>query len=306
MILGIDTSCYTTSAAVCDKSGILCDARKVLEVPAGGRGLRQSEALFQHIKNLPLIMKKVGESIDLKQLDGVIVSRTPRPADGSYMPVFTAGCAVAESVAAALKVPVYYTSHQEGHIMAALYSCGCEVKDNEFVSVHISGGTTEILRTVRTEKGFDFEICARSLDLHAGQLIDRLGVSLGMKFPCGSELDSLAFNEQDGLKMPVTLKGADIHFSGAESYMKKYLEEGRPKEKIARGLIEAIGKSLVRSLDYIYNEKPFETVIMGGGVSASRTLRQTVKSDKYKILFADARYSTDNACGTALIGEFLR
>ena len=190
--------------------------------------------------------------------------------------------------------------------MAALYSCGCEVTDSEFVSVHISGGTTELLRTVRTDTGFDFEICGKSLDLHAGQLIDRLGVSLGMKFPCGAELDRLAFNVQDGLKMPVTLKGADIHFSGAESYMKKYLKENKPKEKIARGLLEAVGASLMKSLDYMYSQKPFDTVLIGGGVSASGILRQMMKSDRYKILFADKRYSTDNACGTALIGEFLR
>ncbi len=306
MILGIDTSCYTTSVAVCEGEKIICDNRKPLEVIKGNRGLRQSEAVFQHIKALPELIKKAADICDFSKLDGVIASRFPRPLEGSYMPVFTAGCAVAESIAAALNIPLYFTSHQEGHIMAALKSCGEEITDSEFVSVHISGGTTELLLTKTTDTGFDFEIAGGSLDLHAGQLIDRCGVLMGMSFPCGKEFDDLALTAKKGLKMPVTLKGTDIHFSGAESYIMRYISENGKKEEIARGVFECIGESLMKALDFIYAKKPFKTVIMGGGVSASAFLRNMMKSEKYKILFADKTYSTDNACGIALIGELLR
>lgn len=306
MILGIDTSCYTTSVAISEGEKIICDFRKPLEVLKGNRGLRQSEAVFQHIKALPELIKKAAGTCNFNKLDGVIVSRSPRPLDGSYMPVFTAGCAFAESISAALNIPLYFTSHQEGHIMAALKSCGHKIEDSEFVSVHISGGTTELLLTKKTDTGFDFEIAGGSLDLHAGQLIDRCGVLMGMGFPCGKELDALAAKAEKGLKMPVTLKGTDIHFSGAESYVKRYISENKKKDEIARGVFECIGASLMKTLDGIYVKNPFKTVIMGGGVSASAFLRNTMKSDKYKILFADKKYSTDNACGTALIGELLR
>ena len=305
MILGIDTSCYTTSVALCHEGKILYDLRSPLKVKEGERGLRQSDGVFIHIKALPVLLEQLGKEMCLKDIEAVTVSTKPRPEEGSYMPVFTAGYSVAKSISHALCVPLYETSHQEGHIMAALESCGETVSDR-FISVHISGGTTEVLNTTKTPSGFSLECIAGSLDLHAGQLIDRIGVSMGKSFPCGKELDSLALSVSDSVKLPVTLKGADFHLSGAEAQAMRLLEEGAEPGAVAKGVLECIGNSLIRSLDTIYEKSPFGQVLLGGGVSASKVLRNHLKSDKYKILFGDPKYSTDNACGVALIGDKLR
>ncbi len=306
MILGVDTSCYTTSLALCHEGEILADIRKPLEVKQGERGLRQADGVFMHIKALPELMGKLSKVQDLSRISAVCVSKTPTPAEGSYMPVFMAGYSAASCMASAMSVPLHTTSHQEGHIMAALESCGESIPHDEFISIHISGGTTDIMRTKSTPVGFQLERVATSLDVHAGQLVDRCGVLMGMKFPCGAELDALAMTSEKEEKMPVTLKGADMHLSGAEAYVIRLIESGADPGAVAKGLLSCIGKSLMKSLDVLYKEKPFENVVVGGGVSASALLRGLMKSDKYKILFADKKFSTDNACGVAMIGEKLR
>ena len=114
-ILGIDTSNYKTSIALTDEMGIVCDLRRFLTVKQGTRGLRQSEALFQHVKNLPELFGEMrggyGDSIA-----AVSYSERPRPVEGSYMPCFLAGKSFAESLASVLGVPALGYSHQEGHI----------------------------------------------------------------------------------------------------------------------------------------------------------------------------------------------
>src|SRR5690606_7183010 len=120
--LGIDTSAYTTSVALVGVDGqLLADARTVLAVPAGSRGLRQSEAVFQHIRRLPELMERVMGSGRARVM-AVAASTAPRPVPDSYMPVFKAGEAVARAVAAALGVPFVPLSHQEGHVWAGLWS----------------------------------------------------------------------------------------------------------------------------------------------------------------------------------------
>jgi len=303
VILGIDTSCYTTSVAVCKDGNILFDLRSPLNVAEGNRGLRQSDGVFMHTKALPHLISQLSEKVDMKTIRGVAVSTKPRPEEGSYMPVFLAGYSVAKSISCALGVPLFETSHQEGHVMAALATCGETLSDRSFVSLHVSGGTTEVLRTTPTQNGFSLSLEAGSLDLHAGQLIDRIGVAMGMKFPCGKELDTLALTCQKGEKLPVTLKGASFHLSGAEAQALKLLEKGCDPCALARGIIEAVALSLKKSLDTLYKEKPFETVVAAGGVTASKVMRETLKSKNYRVLFADPRFSTDNACGVAILGE---
>ncbi len=303
MILGIDTSCYTTSVAVCRDGEILHDLRSPLNVAEGNRGLRQSDGVFLHTKALPELISQISEKIDMKALRGVSVSTKPRPEEGSYMPVFLAGYSVAKSISCALSVPLFETSHQEGHVMAALATGMEAVTDSEFISLHVSGGTTEILLTSPHDKGFTLSLEAGSLDLHAGQLVDRIGVAMGMKFPCGKELDALALTSEKGEKLPVTLKGTSFHLSGAEAQAMKLLEKECDRGALARGVLETVALSLKKSLDTLYKEKPFGTVVAAGGVTASTVMRETLKSKNYRVIFANPRFSTDNACGVALLGE---
>ena len=191
--VGFDTSNYTSSVAAFDgERGE--NASRLLPVRAGELGLRQSEALFSHIKRLPELSDRLFAHIDPAEIRAVGVSTRPRAVEGSYMPCFLAGECQAKVLAAALHLPVYELSHQQGHIAAVLWSAGrLDLLGSDFLAWHLSGGTTELLY-VRSSASGDLD-CTRiggSTDISAGQLIDRTGQLLGLDFPSGRALDRLA------------------------------------------------------------------------------------------------------------------
>ena len=239
MFLGIDTSCYTTSVAIVSENGeIVADRRILLSVGEGKRGLRQSEAVFQHVKNLPVLISDVREF--LPYVKAVAVSAKPRNLEDSYMPVFVAGKGFAETVAASLDVPLILTDHQNGHIMAAVKSAGFK-PDGKFIAIHLSGGTTEFLLT----DGEKSEIIGKTLDIPAGQLVDRTGVMCGVSFPCGKEMDNAKIPTD--IKLPVSVKGSDINFSGAEIQAQRLFESGTPRGEIYTAVFECIARSLEKA-----------------------------------------------------------
>ena len=122
--LGIDTSNYTTSVSVVDNGEVVLNLKSPLKVRQGQLGLRQSDAVFYHISNLPELMERLSASEPVKNYSAVGCSARPRDAEGSYMPCFLAGVAAAHSAAAVLGVPVFEFSHQAGHIAAAVFSSG--------------------------------------------------------------------------------------------------------------------------------------------------------------------------------------
>ena len=202
VILAIDTSNYTTSVAVLSVEGeLIANLKRPLRVKAGERGLRQSDAVFAHTVNLPDIMAEARGYLAGRKVVAVGVSEKPRNREGSYMPCFLSGVAAAESVAAALGSPVYKFSHQCGHIMAAVYSSkNYKVLDGDFMAYHISGGTTELVTVSPTDRAFLAETVGGTADVNAGQLIDRVGVYMGLPFPSGKFIEELAL--QNTAKIP--------------------------------------------------------------------------------------------------------
>ena len=200
VIIGIDTSNYTTSCAVCSLDGeILENYKELLPVKAGENGLRQSDAVFAHVKNFQIISNKIKEKHAKYEIVAIGYSSFPRDVSGSYMPCFLVGSAVAEMISALYNIPAFSFSHQSGHIQAALYSSKLDASER-FVAFHVSGGTTEILLVNPNNKSFDISLLGGSVDLHAGQAIDRIGVKMGLKFPCGKEIERLA--TENTLKIP--------------------------------------------------------------------------------------------------------
>lgn len=300
--LGFDTSNYTTSVACCGDISI--NERRLLEVKKGDRGLRQSDALFQHIKKLPDLFEKISDNIDMKKVGGIGVSTTPRRVDGSYMPVFLAGHGYAKVCADALGVPLYAFSHQEGHIMAGIHSCGdFSLLEKPFISVHLSGGTCEILLSEYQEGHFESEIIGGTKDISAGQLIDRVGVALGLDFPCGKELEKISQKAEKTIKLPVNSNDGYINFSGIETKALSLIGK-QEDEVLAYSLFDAISKALSNSLNFLVNKYGIENILIVGGVASNSIIKNSLCKDVCaKVSFASVEYSTDNAYGTALLCE---
>lgn len=300
--LGIDTSNYTTSAALfCLSSGRLVQKKKLLTVAPGHAGLRQSEALFQHVKNLPEVAGQLLRENPC-EIAAVGVSLRPRNVEGSYMPCFLAGESTARTVAAAVGAPFFGFSHQEGHIAAALVSCGAEelYSGVRFIAFHVSGGTTEAVLACGKGKGFDITPVAGSLDLKAGQAVDRVGLMLGLSFPCGPELEKLALKSSRKFKITPFLRGADCSLSGIENKCAAMLSAGEPEEDIASYCIQAIIAALDGMAEALLREYPGIPLLFAGGVTANSIIREKFRK-KYDALFAEPSFSSDNAAGIAVL-----
>lgn len=293
IFLGFDTSNYTTSVAAVGDT--LINLRKIIDVKEGMRGIRQSDGVFAHIKELPRLFGEL--DIDFSKVSGVGVSTKPRNQEGSYMPVFLAGESFAMVISKALGVPLYTFSHQDGHIMAGIMSGGFyELLDSPFTCVHLSGGTTEILNCEYKNNSFSAEIIGGTKDISAGQLLDRLGVALGMKFPCGKEIDALSLLQgAQVLKIKTSTDGGFINFSGAETKLLSQVGKEKP-ETLTKSALYTIGKSLEDALSFQNTGR----VLFVGGVSSNTYLRWYLSENiSAKTYFASCELSSDNAVGIA-------
>lgn len=302
--VGIDTSNYTTSVAVSDLDGqIIANLKRPLPVKSGECGLRQSDAVFAHIKNLPDIMAELATYLSDREPLAIGVSVTPRDAEGSYMPCFLSGRAAAYSLSAASGATVFEFSHQSGHIMAAAYSSGASDKlfAGRFLAFHVSGGTTEALLVTPNEDSFSVEIVGGTLDLNAGQLIDRTGVVLGIDFPCGAALEQLAssFGGKPE-KVRVSVKDGYCNLSGIENKAKAHYDATADKAATAALVFEAICDNLIamtKQLTEKYGDMP---VLFAGGVMSNTYMREKLKA-RFDAHFSEPAFSADNAAGIALL-----
>ena len=301
-VLGIDTSNYTTSAALYDtESKTIIQRKKLLPVKEGQLGLRQSDAVFHHVQQLPEIIGSLFEEIDTLP-EAVGVSVKPRPIEGSYMPCFEVGRSVAEQIGSILKVPVYRFSHQEGHIAAALYSANRFFDmDEKLIAFHLSGGTTEAVLAERSSSGFSVEYICGSLDLKAGQAVDRVAGMLGLPFPGGLHLDKLAAQCNEKIRVKPTLKGLDCCLSGIENKCRKLIDEGRSPEYAARTCIEYICATLIEMVKRIYEKYGELPLLFAGGVSSNSIIREKLTKEFPGCMFAAPEFSCDNATGIALL-----
>ncbi len=334
-ILGIDTSNYKTSVAVLNGRSIISDLRRLLDVKAGEKGLRQSDAVFQHMKNLPELFEELMSNFYGK-ISAISYASKPRPVSGSYMPCFLSGENFARSIGIFLQVPVIGFSHQEGHIEAI--RAFSEMKYLEkYLACHFSGGTCEILKIVpastdrrrtvtegySTFSGentfYDIELVGGTKDISFGQVLDRAGVMMGFPFPCGNKMDEIACStgKTSGMLTPIKVFDGKVNLSGIDTQIKNKLTsltrgispaalETQLRDEFIREIMTRISDAVSELLIQTSQATGLKDVIMSGGVSASRFIRREI-SEKLEekgiiVYFDDMDLSSDNAVGIALLG----
>lgn len=301
-----DTSNYTTSFAVCDEEGrVVVNSKKLLSVSEGQRGLRQSDAVFQHTAAMEFVADSIA---DFKrncpgfEIAAVGASVRPRDVDGSYMPCFLVGKGVASVSAELMGVPFYEFSHQAGHVAAALYSAeALNIRSEKFIAFHVSGGTTDILLSEEFSNGtFKISRIGGTLDLNAGQVIDRIGVLMGLPFPAGVHMEKLALECMCKVpRFPGKIKGLDCNLSGLENKASKLYEESHNLQLTAAYTINAVGDILCKLSENIRSEYGNIPIVYAGGVMSCSILKKRLSA--YSDLFAEPSFSSDNAAGVALL-----
>ncbi len=302
MTLGFDTSNYKTSAAWFDGETGENEGR-LLDVPEGSLGLRQSDALFQHVKGLPEVYRALLDRRRPQEIAAVGASTKPREAEESYMPCFLAGESQGRLLAETLGVPFYPCSHQQGHLAAAAWSAGnLALLDRPFLAWHLSGGTTEFLLVEPDGPSVRATHLGGTGDLSAGQLIDRTGLRLGLAFPGGEMLDRLAMEAQAPDFFPVKVKEGQFSLSGVENRMQAMVEGGAEPPQIAAYVLGTILHAIEKTTQAARKTYPHHPVLYAGGVASSRFLRKTLEGQG-RAFFAEARYSADNALGAAILAH---
>ncbi len=299
--LGIDTSNYTTSVAVYNSdTGEIRQEKQLLPVTQGQLGLRQSDAVFLHVRQLGQLMESLLQ--DLPIITAVGVSLTPRDEEGSYMPCFLSGDMAARSLAAGLHIPRYGFSHQAGHIMAALFATHrLDLVDKSFLAFHISGGTTQcLLVEPDKQKVFRIATISETLDLNAGQVVDRVGKMLNLGFPAGPKLEQLASHSQKEYNPSPTLKDKDCCLSGVENQCAKMLEQGGKPEDVAYYCLCMLGATILEMTRRVKTRYPAMPLVYAGGVMSNKQIRAKVL-EQFEAEFAPPAFSSDNAAGIAVL-----
>lgn len=299
--IGMDTSCYASSVACVDGNGIVFQKKTMLSVESGERGLRQSDAVFLHVRNLEPLVRELFLAASEKEVQNICVSTQPTDAEDSYMPVFLAGLTVASAASSALKLPLLRTSHQRGHIRAALLGNEMLLHRDRFLALHLSGGTTDLLEVRLHDKRIDsVRRVGVSDDLHIGQFVDRVGVRLGLPFPAGPSLEELArCATQKIIKIPAALRGLNCSFSGPEAEAQRLIDGcAEPCE-----LAYAVYDCMARTVGKLLLAANAQEVLLCGGVAGSQLFRDLLEErTKAELLTARPGLSGDNAVGVALIG----
>lgn len=297
--LGFDTSNYTTSCAYFDgTAGENCS--RLLDVKPGELGLRQSDALFSHIKRLPELSDRLFAHIEPADIRAIGVSTRPRAVEGSYMPCFLAGECQARVLASALHVPLYTFSHQQGHIAAALWSVGrLDLLQQPHLAWHLSGGTTELLIVTPNGKNVNAEKLGGTTDISAGQLIDRTGQLLSMPFPSGKAIDAAA--KQTDAKDFFRVKVTDFSFSlsGVQNQINSYFEKAKNPAATAAFCLRSVIFAIRKATQNALKEYAGYPVVFSGGVASNSLLRE--KMSDLDAVFAAPEFSTDNAMGIAVL-----
>lgn len=301
LTLGIDTSNYATSLAVFDTQAqeVVCAVKRFLPVKPGERGLRQSDAVFHHTAALPEMLNEVAGQADFSRIGAVGVSERPRPVEGSYMPCFLTGLSAATAFAYGAGIPLVRTTHQQGHVTAAVFAAGgTELFRRRTLVFHISGGTTDLLLC---ENGRVLAQLGTSTDLYAGQAVDRIGVRMGFAFPAGEEVSRLAAECDVVIRPKVSVHGMNCSLSGLENQCDALLKSGKPRSYVAKYCLCAIGNVMLKMIEAARAEYPGLPVVAAGGVMSSDVIRREVMKKCRDIYFVPGKFASDNAIGTAIL-----
>ena len=302
-VIGIDTSNYTTSIAFFDGIGGM-NCPKLLPVQQGQLGLRQSDAVFSHIKSLPELSGRLFCDVNREDITAIGVSTRPRAVEGSYMPCFMVGLSHGKLLSDLLHVPMFEVSHQQGHVAASLWSADrLDLMDQPHLAWHLSGGTTELLLVEPDGKNVKCTRIGGTTDISAGQLIDRTGVMLELPFPAGKHVDQLSRMSSNTDLFKVKCPNMEFSFSGVQNKVEQYHLTHSPDDTAGFAL-RCVCHAVYQATCNALQAYPGLEVVFSGGVASNSMLRE--KLQPLNPIFAKPEFSTDNAMGVAVLAHRLK
>ncbi len=312
-ILGIETSCDETGLAIYDsEQGLLAEALySQIELHAEYGGVVPELASRDHIrKTLPLIEQVLDQAgMTRRQLDGIAYTAGP-----GLVGALMVGAMIGRSLAYALDIPAIGVHHMEGHLLAPM------LEENPpafpFIALLVSGGHTQLVRVDGIGR---YRLLGESLDDAAGEAFDKAAKMLGLGYPGGPEVARLADGGEEGRfvfpRPMVKHPGLDFSFSGLKTFTLNTVQSERDEEglisdqtraDIACAFQRAVVETLVIKCKRALKQEGLTRLVMAGGVSANRSLRENLEAALKKVnadvFYARPEFCTDNGAMIAYAG----
>ena len=309
-ILGIESSCDETSAAITQDNKVLSNIIANQTVHQNYGGVVPELASRAHQKNIvPVVQQAIDKAnIGKKDIDAIAYTRGP-----GLLGSLLVGGSFAKSLSIGLNIPLIEVHHMQAHILSHFIHDGSNQKcDFPFLGVNISGGHTQI---IRCNDYFDMDIIGETIDDSIGEAFDKCGKILGLSYPAGPSIDKMSKkgnHEMFTFTIP-KVEELNFSFSGLKTNFKRFVEK---QEKQEPGFVQREKYNLCASLQYTISEILYQKVekaikitdvkdiVYGGGVSANSMIRERFKSNMKNVnhYFPRLEYTTDNAAMIAIVG----
>ena len=310
IILGIESSCDETSAAVIQDNKVLSNIIANQTVHQNYGGVVPELASRAHQKNIvPVVQQAIDiANIAKKDIDAIAYTRGP-----GLLGSLLVGGSFAKSLSIGLNIPLIEVHHMHAHILSHFIQDENEKKSEfPFLGVNISGGHTQILRC---NDYFDMKIIGETMDDSIGEAFDKCGKILGLDYPAGPIIDKLS-KKGDINKFSFTIPKVDklnFSFSGLKTNFKRFVISENKKDpsfilneinNLCASLQNTISEILYQKVEKAIQKTKLKDIVYGGGVSANSMIRDVFKSRMEHVnhYFPKLEYTTDNAAMIAIVG----
>tara|TARA_B000000475_G_scaffold155014_1_gene124902 strand:- start:969 stop:2012 length:1044 start_codon:yes stop_codon:yes gene_type:complete len=308
-ILGIESSCDETSAAIISDKKILSNVIANQEVHKKYGGVVPELASRAHQKNIiPVVNQALSKAnIAKNKIDAIAYTRGP-----GLLGSLLVGSSFAKSLSMSLKIPLIEVNHMQAHLLCHFIEDNCDKKTNfPFIGVNISGGHTQI---ILCKDYFNMDLIGETLDDSIGEAFDKCGKIMGLEYPAGPLIDKNSLmGDPNKFKFTVPkVEGLDFSFSGLKTNFKRCVEKGiTSKESFLKeelnNLCSSIQSTIVKILsikiEAAVNKTGIKNIVFGGGVSANSGIRNYFNKNKnLNVFFPKREYTTDNAAMIAMVG----
>jgi len=310
-ILGIESSCDDTSAAVLKNDTVLSNKIANQSIHKKYGGVVPELASRAHLSNIiPVVESAIKESgISLNDVSAIAFTRGP-----GLMGSLIVGTEFAKSLGVSLEVPVIEVNHMQAHILSNFIDNGKEKPDFPFLGVTISGGHTQF---ILVEDYFKMDILGETLDDAIGEAFDKCGKKIGLRYPAGPEIDKLSkMGDEHKFNFPLPrVEGGNISYSGTKTAFINFLHKNVNKNKnfidenlhdICASIQKNLVDNLLNKVKFLATKNNLNSIVFGGGVSANSYLKNRLnyesRENNWKIYIPELEYTTDNAAMIGIVG----
>jgi len=310
-ILGIESSCDDTSAAILKNDKVLSNVIANQDIHKNYGGVVPELASRAHLSNIiPTVESAIKEAkISLDQLSAISFTKGP-----GLMGSLIVGTEFSKALGISLKIPVIEVNHMQAHILVHFINNGSIQPSFPFLGVTISGGHTQF---ILVKNYFEMEILGETLDDAIGEAFDKCGKKLGLGYPAGPLIDKIAKKgDEDKFKFPLPkVEGGNISYSGTKTAFINFLHKNKTKNiefinQNINDICASIQKNLIDNLmnkvHLLSLENNLDTIVFGGGVSANSYLKRRLEKysndNDLKIFIPEIQFSTDNAAMIGIVG----